>query len=360
MRVLFVETHYRNPFDANKRRTSAVDWWRTINPAVHLKQNTDWTIELRREFVDAKDKEQEAAQFDAIGQNFDVVWFSYSLNPYAFSYMMALNKKYGTKFVMDIDDDLLNIHDTNPVKGEFDKLRYETQKIIENAPFLTTTNSVLKKKLRKYRGTGKNDHISVLPNLIDMELWSLLPHVEDEVVTIGYQGGVSHLPDVYDTEFSSAITYIMGKYAGKVRFDLFGFVPGTELENIPGVTRIESEPDYIIFSQVLRDRMRKWDLAVAPLADNEFNVCKSNIKCLEYGSQKIPVITSNVGPYRGIKNTEKVQNNAKAWIEAIEALIESQEKRRAMGVALYNEIQDKFTIQKHWGLWKDTIIEARG
>jgi glycosyltransferase involved in cell wall biosynthesis len=59
----------------------------------------------------------------------------------------------------------------------------------------------------------------------------------------------------------------------------------------------------------------------SPLADSDFNNSKSNIKCLEYCALGIPVIASNVIPYRGtIGDSIKgilIDNTIDDWVNGI-------------------------------------------
>ena len=61
------------------------------------------------------------------------------------------------------------------------------------------------------------------------------------------------------------------------------------------------------------------DLALAPLEDNRFNVCKSNLRLLEYGACGFPVVCSDIDPYRGVLPVTRVRNRAEDWLEAIRA-----------------------------------------
>ena len=41
------------------------------------------------------------------------------------------------------------------------------------------------------------------------------------------------------------------------------------------------------------------DIAVAPLVDHPFNRAKSALKLLEYGALALPVVATDIEPYRG-------------------------------------------------------------
>ncbi len=76
------------------------------------------------------------------------------------------------------------------------------------------------------------------------------------------------------------------------------------------------------------------DIALVPLADNEFNRCKSALKLMEFGALGIPVIASNLRPY-GSAPVLHVPAELAAWHAALAALCESRELRERSGDALH-------------------------
>ena len=60
------------------------------------------------------------------------------------------------------------------------------------------------------------------------------------------------------------------------------------------------------------------DLALAPLEDNLFNRCKTNLRQLEYGACGYPVVCSDIDPFRdsGLPVT-LVRNRTDDWLQAI-------------------------------------------
>jgi hypothetical protein len=55
-------------------------------------------------------------------------------------------------------------------------------------------------------------------------------------------------------------------------------------------------------------QLRKMDLLIAPLVDNPFNRCKSNIKWLEFSALGIPMAGQNICTYN--KYTNNLFNSA--------------------------------------------------
>lgn len=364
MRILAVETHFKDLKD--NIRTSAVDFWRIINPFTHLKKNTNWKIEIRKGVL-IKDwafgSPQANLEWEQVAKNFDFVWSSYFGNPFTYSYLGVLGEKYGLKHVMDLDDDLLHISFSNPVMWYFQKEKNEYEnfkKVIKITPYMSVTNSHLKKVYKDFKDfQGK---IWVLPNYIDPDLWINDPHIEDEVITIGYQGGSTHMGDLIyqNEEFFGALTYILGKYQGKVKLKIFGaYLP--LWQNIPYVAYQDGNSDFYEYLKIRKKWIADVDIGICPLAEDEYNLSKSSIKHYEYAIAKVPVIVQDYGPYKFVQDgkTGLKARDFRSWVQAFEFLIENKVKRKEIGERGYKYVMDNCTIQKNWQKWKEVIEEIQ-
>ncbi|MBN0063488.1 hypothetical protein JTL66_35335, partial [Pseudomonas aeruginosa] len=59
------------------------------------------------------------------------------------------------------------------------------------------------------------------------------------------------------------------------------------------------------------------DLALAPVEQNLFNECKSNLRLLEYGACGFPVVCSDVRCYQDDLPVTRVKNRFRDWVDAI-------------------------------------------
>jgi glycosyltransferase involved in cell wall biosynthesis len=354
MRILGVETKYIVP-NTGKIRTAPVDYWRVINPLKNLQKITDWQIDIRKG-VDDDGRGMEKV-WEEIGKNYDIFFSSYFHNPIAYSYLAVLSKKYGLKYVYDLDDNIFSVKPYNPV---FDKIKENEREyfiIIKDAPYITTTSGKLKKEIKRFK-EGKGV-VKIIPNYIDLEVYKPVKHIEDEVITIVYQGGTTHAGDVLFSEFHTAIVYLLGKYDKKIKFQILGFLPSF-FDELPNVERIEGKSDFYDWIKLYEEKAPFWDIGVAPLEDDDFNVCKSPIKVMEYGIAGVPVVTSPVGPYLSIVKDGKngfFARTVKDWIRILEELINNKEKRLSMGEILFNEIKNKWNIKNHINEIKEIFVE---
>lgn len=100
-----------------------------------------------------------------------------------------------------------------------------------------------------------------------------------------------------------------------------------------------------------------FDIGLAPLEDTIFTRSKSYIKALEYSALGIPVIASDVGPYREFVDdgvTGFLVRRESEWIDRIRLLVEDADLRERMGAAAREKAR-KHTIQAGWGQWEQVF-----
>ena len=96
------------------------------------------------------------------------------------------------------------------------------------------------------------------------------------------------------------------------------------------------------------------DIAVAPLTDHPFNRAKSSLKLLEYGALALPVVASDLEPYREAP-VSRVGDNPDAWIEALRAIARSSDAGRSRGETLHRWVETKQTLQLQLPAWKAAL-----
>jgi hypothetical protein len=88
------------------------------------------------------------------------------------------------------------------------------------------------------------------------------------------------------------------------------------------------------------------DLAVAPLENNQFNDCKSNLRLLEYGACGFPVICSNVRAFTGSQlPVQIIKNKYKDWTDAIRQHVNDLSSSRVQGDMLKEAVHLKWMLQ---------------
>ncbi|VXB91444.1 O-antigen biosynthesis protein [Pseudomonas sp. 8AS] len=150
--------------------------------------------------------------------------------------------------------------------------------------------------------------IRVVENCLPTHWWLGL-QAERRVSTrprVGWAGGLGHAGDL------ELIADVVIELANEVDWVFFGICP----EKIrPYVKEIHA--GVAINSYPAKLASLNLDLALAPLEQNLFNECKSNLRLLEYGACGFPVISSDVRCYQGGLPVTRVKNRFRDWVDAI-------------------------------------------
>jgi len=186
-----------------------------------------------------------------------------------------------------------------------------------------------------------NPTIYVVPNYLDEERWvNPIIKRQDNKVRVGWIGGNAHADDlrmvahVLHKLVKEGKGKVIVETMGMAKQELAGVFPFSEfsascphcgyegeLHNFPG----ESQNDY---PAVLAGH--GWDIALAPVINNAFNNCKSDIKIKEYAAAGISVVASPIVPYReaAASNAQVVfADGFEEWYNGIKGLIKDPARR---------------------------------
>ncbi|MCL2523245.1 MAG: hypothetical protein FWF20_10310 [Betaproteobacteria bacterium] len=183
--------------------------------------------------------------------------------------------------------------------------------------------------------------IRVIPNRLESERWlNLQPQKRaGKKPRIGWAGGVTHQGDldwiaaIIEATRDEADWVFMGMAPDNIRPLLAEFHPIIGFDKYP---------------QALA--ALNFDIAVAPLEQNRFNQGKSNLRLLEYGILGLPVVCTDIDPYRGSPACT-LPNDPARWIEALRARIHDADAREAEGEAMRRWVRQHFILEEHLDEW---------
>ena len=194
--------------------------------------------------------------------------------------------------------------------------------------------------------TGMHPDIRIARNRLPPAWWGGLPAPRRNTGAkprVGWAGGVGHTGDL------ELIADVVAELAGEVDWVFFGMCP----ERLrPHVAEFHPGVDITAYPRMLA--RLNLDLAIAPLEQNRFNECKSNLRLLEYGACAVPVVCSDVGPYRGDDlPVTRVRNRHRDWVGAIRDHLADADARAVAGDAL------RTVVQRDWMLADAGLEEWR-
>lgn len=245
-------------------------------------------------------------------------------------FLKPLCDQLGIWLIYEIDDVLLydEIPKYNLAKEAFnpEQIGNSVQVIFDACDFITVTTQELKdiyvEKLHQ-----DPDKIMVIPNYLPrwwigeaynldatMNQWERQhdkPHIAFACSTNHFDvnnanGGVD--------DFTAIMPWIK-KNIEKYDFIFVGGLP-QQLKEEASKGKIIVQPPSDLFNYPREMKLRNIDLLIAPLIDNRFNRCKSNIKWIEMSALGIPMIGQNICTYN--KYTDQVfdtTDDIDNWIE---------------------------------------------
>lgn len=205
-----------------------------------------------------------------------------------------------------------------------------TKEAIANADLVTCTTMELGKTLRKFRPKGE---IAILPNLVDSRRWLPMKKNDTNEIRIGWQGGDAHYLDIF--KIVPALDKVLAKYPNVKLVFKGGHFPALFEQCKDRIEWLNWDSD--IYTHPLSVRDMKCDIMLAPLIDDKFNRCKSDLKWLEYAMLKVPGVYADVC-YKGSVVHGKTGliakwNDTEEWFNNICQLVDN--------VSMRKEIADK-------------------
>jgi processive 1,2-diacylglycerol beta-glucosyltransferase len=322
----------------------------------------NWTTALERRGHQVKHRPHAGTQFewsevDDYLKGADVVIAGRMHHGQVFAALLAGRKLYGYKLVVDTDDNF----DKTPLYNQSFSDYHSSAGVaricraeLREADLVTVSTPPLKEFAEQYAG-----RVVVMPNCVDTSLYEKVRSREKEPrhrgdLRIYWGGGGGHYDDLL-----------------KVRDPLlriFAERPNVKLifSNILPDWAVDLPSNRVFFIRFAHMnaycRILRWlcaDVALAPLVDNEFNRCKSNIKYLDYGMAEIPGVYSDVEPYSCVQPgiTGLKARTDEDWYDAINRLLESATLRRNIAREAKADILENWTIDSHIGRYEAMLKE---
>lgn len=191
---------------------------------------------------------------------------------------------------------------------------------------------------------GLHADIRVVKNRLPVSWWKDLQTLRRTAAKprVGWAGGNSHTGDL------ELIADVVKELADEVEWVFFGMCPEMlrpYVHEFHGGVAIDKYPSALAGLNL--------DLALAPVEQNLFNECKSNLRLLEYGACGFPVICSDIRCYQEDNlPVTRVKNRFRDWVDAIRTHIADLDAAAEAGDALRQEVLSNWMLEGehlyHW------------
>lgn len=266
--------------------------------------------------------------------------------------ILSLARLQSKPVVYDIDDLLLQLPLNHPdwLSHYYARALFPMLHCILTADGVTAISATLADFIRPL-----NPNVWVLHNYLDDEIWDLTPlteEVDDGVVTIGYMGGDSHVPDF--EPIIPTLVELLQSYPERLQLKLVGLSPFSQLQDQPNVAWIPFRLSYREYSSFARQQ--NFDLMIAPERDILFNRCKGSVKFQEASALSLPGVYSDTLPFRDqVKHGGNgfLVSTADEWKTSLVSLIEDKSLRRQIGLAALQTLKDDWVLSKNAYRWSE-------
>ena len=287
---------------------------------------------------------------------FDVIVIQ-RVNPYS-NTILKKAKKHNIKVVYESDDDFLDISHDNPsynyILGNFDHIL----KLVNNSDKLVVSTNELKNRFNKLG----LDNVEVIKNYYVEDVLPLKPFTfrGEDHVKIGYFGTLTHDNDL---ELIHNVIVRVKDIFSKKGVSVIFEIAGASIDDSVDWFNVRKIPYYPMSLRTFYEWLGKnsdWDVGIIPLADNNFNRCKSELKYIEFSALGVPVVASNINVYSeaivdGV--TGYLASNEEEWIDKLSILIEDHILRNGMVNNAHEDILKNYSLKSRVNQW-DEIFKS--
>jgi len=289
----------------------------------------------------------------------DVYFLRFSFAQAA-DFIKELKKTYPTKpIVFDIDDDYFDVNPLNDFYGtmgtkevyangkplwvegkNFDpyanrKRVIDYEYCLSHATAVTVTTEKLAEETSKY-----NDRVMIIPNAIDFARFPKIEVKHDDLRLL-WSGGSSHYPDLVTVK--DDIERLMKDYP-TLNLYIYGQVFTGLFTNIDQ-SRCHYQGWVNADGHGYRLATVGADVAICPLAENEFNQKKSSIKYYETAALGIPTVAKDMLPYSADINGDNGLLYKDDLYSQVKKLLDNPELRKKIGENGYQWVKENRNLE---------------
>jgi hypothetical protein len=252
-------------------------------------------------------------------------------------------KKMGVKVVVDWDDYIWDIPQSNYARGFYSKnVRNIVAEILSVADVVTCSTDYLKDFFMQF-----NSSVVVIPNAADLAwqkytLANKTPPTPRDTVRFIWAGGPSHHEEML--EIIPALKHILNLYPDKVEMIFFG--GGTDFLDTSDQIKLIPRTSVLNYFSTLHET--EADVMLVPLRINDFNRAKSNIRWIEATCANMATIAS---PLPEFEATGCVLAKDGDWFYAMQEYIENPAKIKEDHAKSLELLTERYTIDTTKGLW---------
>lgn len=207
---------------------------------------------------------------------------------------------------------------------------------------IIVATELLAKQYRKL-----NPNVFVCPNQIEPADWPELEKPDDGVLRVGWAGSASHR---WDAHLGRQALEWAAKQDG-VEVVMVGFIPPGYRFELTQTPWADDLADY-------RRNLMSLDVGIAPILENPWAACKSDIKALEYAMAGVMPIVSRTEPYRPWWEREMpclVARTPREFLKQVQWAVAHRDEVKQIAAEARAHVLAERTIEKNVWRWQEAI-----
>lgn len=284
-------------------------------------------------------------------------------------YLKHLQGKYGFRIIYESDDVVFreDIPDYNKFKTAFssDEIRSTVEQIMNLCDEITVTNNFMRDY---YKSKLPGQNVTTLPNYIP-RFWMGNFYDKDKLIKnleinsrrprILYNGSAAHFDVENRTKQRDDFFHVNDAIIKTIKKYKWVFIGAAPLSLVPYIKSgdIEFHPWCKIMDYPNKIATLNCQLMVAPLANNTFNKCKSDLKYLEGSCYGIPVICQDIETY---KNAPYRFTTGDEMIDQIDAVLKEGVYKRAATAARKFAESRFLELPENFGKYAEVYLHPYG
>jgi len=258
-------------------------------------------------------------------------------------------KRNGAVVVWDNDDDMGAMPKSVVTHKHFSGLAWEKRlqsmrRLFQHVDLVTTPSARL---ARRFGEIGAPRTAVIENHVPDQFIQPEAP--PHDGVTICWVAGLEHAMDVERVPIREALQQLLDERPD-VRVVSFGLGLGLRGD------RYHAGDVVPLFD--LCPRVAQYDVGIAPLADLEFNLSRSNVKLKEYAAAGLPWLASPIGPYAamGERAGGRLVPDHR-WVQELGRLLDKPRERRKLAKSARKWVAGE-TLTAHVDAWEAVLSAA--
>jgi len=265
-------------------------------------------------------------------RRFNLIWIEKELFPFFPAWGEALLDFVGIPYIVDYDDAIFHNYDLHPKKLVRLLLGTKIDHVMKRAAVVIVGNSYLGERARR-AGARR---IELIPTVIDLKRYRVMPKLNDSTFTIGWIGSPG--TSKYINLIKPALSEVCKN--NDARVILVGAGP-IKLDGVPLEIKPWTEEDEV-------EAIQSFDVGIMPLPDEPWERGKCGYKLIQYMACGIPVVASPVSVNRQIVDhgvNGFLASNIAEWIDTLKQLRDNASIRYKMGYAGRRKVEEQYCIQ---------------